>query len=247
MKDISITYWGLTDPGVLNKKNEDSYVCKTKNTGGNEMGIFAIADGVGGLLDGDIASRIATNNMSSYWDSLTTDCRPNVISQTLVTHMEKTNSDIRDLSKLQKKKMATTLSSLFIVNNACFIAHIGDSRIYRFRRGVLGSSFHQLTKDHSCLINTEADGRVFQKSVLTECLGYKDTIHPYYSSFPLSQGDIYFLCSDGAYKTITNDKLKGIISGSSDLTSVCHNIVYQAKANNEKDNITVIAVKIGQK
>lgn len=245
MKEISIVFGGLTDPGILNKKNEDSVACKTKNIGGSDCGFFAIADGVGGLMNGDVASRMATSNMAACWDSVTgSECRHEAVSQALMACVERTNLDIMNLSKQQGKKMATTLSALAITGNEGFIAHIGDSRIYRFHRGLLGAGFQQLTKDHSCMVRTETDGRVYQKSVLTECLGYKEAIHPYYSTFSLYRGDIYFICSDGAYKTMTNDNLKRIISESADMPSVCHNIVNQAKVNNEKDNISVIAINV---
>ncbi len=248
MKEFSTAFSGLTDPGILNKKNEDSIYYEAHDLDGGNIGVFAVADGVGGLMNGDAASRIATDNMAAWWNYICKcQIRREELQDSLKACFEKTNADIRALSMQQGIKMATTLSTLAIFQSECYIAHIGDSRIYRLRRGMVGSSFQMLTKDHSCLINTESGGKIIQKSVLTECLGYKDTIHPLYSVLPVGRGDIYLLCSDGAYKTINNENLKRIINSSPDMPSICSNIVHQAKLNSEKDNISVIAIQINQK
>ena len=141
--------------------------------------------------------------------------------------------------------MATTLTALVVHKDAAIIMHIGDSRVYRLRRGIVGAGFKQMTQDHSRTIGRVVHGRVVNKSVLTQCLGYKKEIDFFIDTIPIKSGDTFLVCSDGAYKTMTTKALERIIrQGDTQLASVCDKMVHTALEHGETDNITVIVAKV---
>lgn len=246
-KEFKLTAAGLTHAGHVKPVNEDGFVYKVENDGFCDAGVFAVADGVGGLSKGEVASSIAISNINKWWKTQFAGRDKSHVSlaDSLKACMRDINLEILELSKQWDTRMATTLTVLVICEDAAIIMHIGDSRVYRLRPGVLSAGLQQLTEDHSCTIGRVVQGRVVNKSVLTQCLGYKEQIDCFFDVVPLKSGDVFLVCSDGAYKTMTTKTLERLIKmGQADMVSLCDKMVLTAMNNGETDNITVIVAKV---
>lgn len=247
MKKYKFQVAGISDVGTVKKVNEDGFVYKVIDAGEHFSGIFAVADGVGGLEKGDVASSIAISNINKWWENEFKkyyNDRENLV-KSLITTLNITNKELITFATNQSIRMATTLSVLFIHKDDGIIVHIGDSRIYKSNPGTFSTKIEQLTQDHSCYVNKSINGRIVKKSVLTECLGNKDIINHFCVMNPVKKGDIYILGSDGIYKTMTEAKLAEVVKrNKSNMQELCENLVDTVKTNGEKDNISVIAIKV---
>jgi protein phosphatase len=175
MKNPKIEVFGITDAGTVKEINEDSFVYKVVNIGENMAGIFAVADGVGGLQKGDIASATAISILNKWWEEVFKNNYKDrdYLVKSLIRIPEIINTELLDMINKDGIKMATTLSVMLIYKKEAFVVNVGDSRIYKVQKGLFKPSIRQLTQDHSTFVNREVDGKIFRKSVLTECLWNK--------------------------------------------------------------------------
>ena len=129
----------------------------------------------------------------------------------------------------------------------CYIGHVGDSRVYRFRDGKLV----QLTEDHSLLndyikmrqLSPEEIEAFPHKNVIVRALGMKETVQVDIAQERPQAGDIYLLCSDGLSGMITDPGMEEILRQHDDLDAACENLIDEANQNGGTDNITVILVR----
>ena len=201
-----------------------------------------MADGVGGLDAGEVASAIAISNINKWWeqDFKSNIEEPNHIINSLISTLKRSNEEILQYSLLNCIRAATTLSVLLIYKNDYFIVHTGDSRIYK-----IASKIQCLTKDHCCYVDKLVNGIAYRKSVLTACLGAKEDLNYFCASGEISKNDIFMICSDGIYKTITDKEiLKLIKKNKGDLKLSCETLINEAKLRGETDNITSIVCRI---
>jgi protein phosphatase len=241
---LKINSFGISDIGTVKQVNQDSFVYKIVEVGEAYAGLFAVADGVGGLEEGEVSSAIAISNLNKWWDY---DFR-NFYNDTdrlipsLIECFTKGSKEIMDYARVKNIRTATTLSVLFIHKNSYYVVHIGDSRIYKITRKI-----ERLTMDHCCLIDKTINGKLYKQSVLTECLGNKAEINYYCTSGEIKKGDIFMVCSDGIYKTIgENEILKMVRKQKSDLGQACQVIINEAKSRGETDNISLILSQISK-
>jgi protein phosphatase len=129
-----------------------------------------------------------------------------------------------------------------------YIGHVGDSRCYRLRGGVI----QQLTRDHS-LINdyllampdlTDEQKSELPKNVITRALGMQDQVIVDLQHDDPQPGDLYILCSDGLSGMVTDEDIKGIVYGHSDIREACRKLIQRANERGGEDNTTVIVIKI---
>ena len=240
-----INWNGVSDCGTVKEINQDTILCDVQSSKEGEIGIFAVADGVGGLESGEIASAVAIDTLRKWWDDKKK--RPDydrMLSQTLTKNIREINTEISNYLI----NMATTLSALLILEDRYYILHIGDSRIYRYRSR-LSDELERLTPDHSTLVRaTDRFGNFFQKDMLTDCLGRMSKEGYYSSSDELKQNDLFFLCSDGVYKTQPDKEIKRMIARNHrNMSEICRSLIEGAKINGETDNISAIAVTVQRK
>lgn len=235
MKNIQFKVSCISDKGQVKEKNEDAFVCSVRKTGKFDSGVFAVADGVGGLYGGEIASSIAAEKIERWWDENFTIIKENIFP--IISELfHQINKDICLLSK----KSATTLSVLLIKEHRFYIVHIGDSRIYRFDKRL-----EMLTIDHSIMMNKRVDGKTVRKTFLTECLGNKMQINCFKAEGIIKEDDIFLLCSDGICKRVHDKLIQKIVKKNRrNMDKVCKGLLDEALKKGETDNITVIAVKI---
>lgn len=241
---LKISSFGISDIGRVKKVNQDSFVYKIVEASNSYAGLFAVADGVGGLKDGEVSSAIAISNLNKWWAGDFKDLYNDTdkLITSLVECFTKSNVEIMDYSKSKKIRTATTLSVLFIHKNMYYIVHIGDSRVYKITKKIA-----RLTIDHSCYVDKIINGKTYKQSALTECLGNRAQINCYCDSGEISKNDIFMLCSDGVCKTIEDNEILNIIrKEKSDLGKACQIVINEAEERGETDNITLILAKVSK-
>lgn len=246
MKKLNFEVFGITDVGIKKEINQDSFVYKVVEAGDFCCGIFAVADGVGGLEKGEVASSIAISCINKWWEN---DFKNNFdnyefLVSSLIQAVREANNQIIKFAESKSIKMATTLSAMFLYKDSYFIIHIGDSRIYKLSNS-FGSKIVQLTEDHSTMVDKLYNGQMIKRSVLTRYLGNKQQMEYSCYSEKIKKNDFFLLCSDGIYKTQSNENIFKVFKENiKDINQICTSLVNNAKNNNEKDNISAIVIKI---
>jgi protein phosphatase len=147
----------------------------------------------------------------------------------------------------RQRGMGTTIVSLFAVEDGVYIAHVGDSRVYRMREGKL----EQLTEDHSLLndyikmkrLTPEEIANFPHKNVIVRALGMKDTVKVDTRLEQPRAGDIYLLCSDGLSGPVTDPDMADILLETKDLKTAASRLITKGNENGGPDNITVVLAR----
>ena len=230
--------------GKIRKSNEDNFCfdnrhLEIQNNGISELlrfdskiknGIcFAVFDGMGGENFGEYASFAAADRLLK---SKTETPRINSLGKLI----EELNAAVVDEQrKLLTTKMGTTMASIHFSQSGVFVCNVGDSRVYRFRRGNL----LQLSVDH----NERHLNCLSSKSGLTQYLGLDPEevlLDPHILKRNIESGDIYLLCSDGLTDMVSDYDIHSILSDDSDICQKTEKLINSAISNGGKDNITVI-------
>jgi len=231
--------WGVaTDVGRVRQVNEDSVFAR--------LGLFAVADGMGGHAAGEIAADIAVEVLEGN--------RVIVSTQDLIDAIHAMNSAILSRAEAEPplSGMGTTLCALSLVvagdQERLAIANVGDSRIYVYA----GDELQQLTDDHSLVAQLVRDGTLSesdaerhpQRNVLTRALGidYELAVDAW-EVLPFS-GDRFVLCSDGLSNELTDDQIAAVLRRLADPQEAANELVRLANENGGRDNITVVVVDI---
>ena len=199
---------GVTDVGRVRRNDEDAFLVDT------DRGLFAVADGVGGSHAGEVASRLAVDTAAEVLASAVLDGVPADVPRLIARMFAKANAAIveRAASETALAQMATTLVLLYLdrATGGAWIAHCGDSRVYRWRGGAL----ERLTRDHSFAeaLAQAGGGGVSVRAqspfghVLTRCLGRQDA-SPDIRDIDAVPGDRFLLCCDGLTDMIPENDL----------------------------------------
>ncbi|TWU15681.1 putative protein phosphatase 2C-type [Allorhodopirellula heiligendammensis] len=230
--------------------NQDSYavmVAESEERFERRGHLFVVADGMGAHAAGELASKIACEQIAMrYIGSQKTD-----VGQALGEAVHRANTAIyeRGQSNPEFHNMGTTASALVLIQGRGYVAQVGDSRIYRLRKGIL----EQLTFDHSLVWEMEASGQVssdsplgkaIPKNVITRSLGPgAHVMVDLEGPFELELGDRYLLCSDGLTGLVDDDDL-GVLMDCLPLEKLTPVLVDLANLRGGPDNITVIAVDV---
>ena len=246
---------GCTDVGRVRKNNEDNFFVRDISLvpGSPFQCVFAVADGMGGLSRGEVASGI----VKQYLQEVFTDANITALAGK-VNDEEGVNSFLKQtVQEINMRicaesrnsegggSMGTTMTFGVQRGNTLFIAHVGDSRAYHLR----GRDLVQITKDHSYVaelvaagVLSEKDAKVHpQRNVISRCLGNKelvdvDVIPP----LPLKHGDYLLLCTDGLTGKVADKEIRDVILGEKDLNLAAKKLIDFANARGGEDNITVI-------
>ena len=246
-----IDYSELSDIGMRRFKNQDSYVsvvAKTDDRYATHGHLFVVADGMGAHAAGELASQIATDQISRSYLRV-----PAVSQESLKLAFDEANREIhsKGQSNPEFHNMGTTASGLAITTQGAFIAHVGDSRVYRLR----GFQLEQLTFDHSLVWEIEANPELrldswsgpIPKNVITRSLGPNAQVEiDVEGPFPLEQGDRFILCSDGLTGVVDDEEV-GTIVGCLNTQNAAQVLVDLANLRGGPDNITVTVVEVKKK
>lgn len=250
---MRITSFGKSDVGRRREKNEDSFLVN------DDLALYAVADGMGGHLGGDIASKLATSTMQEVVDSLESD--PDVTLQEGM-HIKpgEFQGYLRYAIKLSSKRifershdeatlrgMGTTTVAILFRNNKIYIANVGDSRVYRIRDGEIS----QMTRDHSLVgeqmragILTEEEAKSSRlKNIITRSVGFQEEVDADIDIRVVRQGDRYLLCSDGLSNMLDDQEIQDIVSANG-LKQACQRLIDVANERGGDDNITVVIAEV---
>ena len=243
----SYDVFGITDVGTVKKVNEDSFVYKVADINSNIAGLFVVADGVGGLSDGQKASRICVSKINQWWENEIknyANMAARIDIEGLRNAIIDSNKRIKIDSERNEKRSGTTLTMLVTLNDKAVLAHVGDSRCYRYHKSI-SWNLDQISSDHSCEVVKERNGIKELKTVLTDCIGYRESFRLDIMEFVMNNGDHYMLCSDGIYKTQSDHEIeRAFKQNKGRLEDLCKTLVEGAKRNNETDNISIIVFSV---
>ena len=236
-------YSALSDIGLKMDNNEDNWNI-VLGSDGSPVG-FIIADGMGGHLAGEEASRIAVEEMSSVILESVSSIDEEVFRNLVTSRINIINNRILEYSneKLDGQSCGTTLSVGVVFKEHLHIVHIGDCRVYRINN----NSIEKLTQDHSYVAELVKGGLISKEEAhnhpdrnrITRALGFKDHFSPDFYSIPITAGDVFVFCTDGLYEDINDDEIFNIVINEP-RESLAFVLVEKAKARGGNDNITVI-------
>jgi protein phosphatase len=225
-----------------------------------EFGLYVVADGMGGHASGEVASKMAADSVREFLAETAEDPEktwPYKMDRSkgyeenrLITGVKLANLRIYETAQRDgsKRGMGTTYVSLFAAENGVYIAHVGDSRCYRFRAGKL----EPMTEDHSLLNDYIKMKRLTQeeidnfphKNVIVRALGMKDTVKVDTRFEVPEPGDLFLLCSDGLSGPAPDAEIQEILGNTSaDLKIAASALIERANQNGGPDNITVVLVR----
>ncbi len=241
---MKVTAYGITDVGLKRSKNEDNFFVD------EGMGLFIVADGMGGHKGGDLASKLAVEAVREVAKSHREE--HTFLSPRAMLEECYVEASSRIFSKSQENNglfqgMGTTLVVAYVHEGEIFIANVGDSRAYYLNQQYLW----QMTEDHS-LVNEhiragllkDSEAKDFQaKNVITRSVGFERQVRCDIIKKPLSAGDTFLLCSDGLSGLVEDPEIHDICRKNSKekAAQIC---VDRAKEEGGDDNITVIIIEV---
>ena len=220
----------------------------------NKGRLFAVADGMGGHRGGSAASSLACDGLDHYYKRYSGAIKP-AHPKDIRDRLEETiliidrNIRLHGGKNRNLEDMGTTLSCLVITPEHSVIGHVGDSRIYRLRKGHMCC----LTVDHTFVQDMIFEGEVSPEEahlhplshVLTQVAGSREPLtHVDTRIDPLKLKDRFLLCSDGLHNTLSDKRIKSLLSEDSSAAEIAKNIVNTAVKEGASDNITAIVVNI---
>ncbi len=237
-------YSARCEKGPVRETNEDSYAVK-------ESGVcllMAVADGLGGEVCGEIASKLAVDTVMNELVSDSNDFSDEgAVSELFSKLFNKANKEILryGMNDPQARGMCTTLTVAVLNDRKLFIGHIGDTRVYICHK----RDIQKLTNDHNKAAELVKEGKITEseakvhpgRNVLVKVLGENVYLKPDFYSYNLSYGDIVMLCSDGLYSFIGKDDFIAALNNRKDLQKVCDSLIDSALAGGSSDNMTIIA------
>ncbi|MBT8495391.1 MAG: Stp1/IreP family PP2C-type Ser/Thr phosphatase [Deltaproteobacteria bacterium] len=250
---MKIRYAAKTDVGMKRTHNEDYFSLI------EDEQLFLVADGMGGHASGEVASKMAAETISEFYqrtkDEEATwpfkmDRNLSYIENRLVCAVKLANLRIFETScrDIRYKGMGTTIVSVLVCGDKVYCGHVGDSRLYRIR----GDKVEALTRDHSLLEDykeakpdmTEEEERNFpHKNVITRALGMRETVEVDIKGHQIESGDTFVLCSDGLSGMITDDQIFHVVKNAKSLERAVAELVDAANRAGGTDNVTTLLLQ----
>ncbi len=245
MKTARHLAWSSADHshvGMVRKINEDAYLALP------ELGLWAVADGMGGHEAGDVASRMVIDNLRQApppadWETFITTIRQ---------RLQNTNQQLMEESEhhYQNRTIGSTVVILLAYQDIGSCLWVGDSRLYRLRDGHL----QQLTRDHSQIQDLIDEGLVRPEeahdhplsNVITRAVGSSEYLEIDAIHFKLQAGDVFLLCSDGLNKVVSDTEIASLLTHGNG-QDIVHALVHLALVRGATDNITTVVVTILEK
>lgn len=251
----------LTDVGRKRDHNEDNfYILKEEN-------LFMVADGMGGHSAGEVASKMIVEHIRDFFIRTSKDREatwPYKMNKDkkyeenrLTTAIQEGNKKVFNTSQndAKKKGMGTTVTTTLFVTekigekmvDGVYVGWVGDSRIYRIRKGKL----KQISEDHSLLnemikkndMTAEEIANFPHKNVILRAIGMKPHVEVDVKYEVLEEGDLYIMCSDGLSGEVPDDDIERIVNKANSIEEANKNLIQAANNNGGKDNVTVALIQ----
>lgn len=253
--ELHLSAYGLTDPGRKRKNNEDALLTD------KDLGLYIVADGMGGQAAGEVASNRATQIVKEHVAAnigvirkLATDPSPEnrVAGEAMLEkaiHLACAEVFKMGEADPRLKGMGTTLDCLVIAGDRGIVGHVGDSRVYLVREG----KAHRLTEDHTLVaaqvksgaLTKEQAARSPLRNVLTRAVGNQESVQVDTLLVDFSPGDRLLLCSDGLHGYISEDEEVATLLGPLEIPAAApQKLIGLANDRGGKDNITALVIDI---
>ncbi|MEM1394522.1 MAG: Stp1/IreP family PP2C-type Ser/Thr phosphatase [Cyanobacteria bacterium P01_A01_bin.80] len=245
---MKLKFTGFSDPGLIRSNNQDAFYIDPKGR------FFIVADGMGGHAGGEEASRIASmrikEHLLSNWES--SKSSEELLQSALLEANDAILQDQQEHS--ERADMGTTVVAVVFRHNESpfneppYVAHIGDSRLYRFRSSLL----ELITEDHTWVARAlkmgditieEARNHPF-RHVLSRCLGRDDLYEVDVQPLDVKSGDRLLLCSDGLTEELADEKIRYYLEEKTALEKTALSLIEGAKDQGGHDNITVVIAEL---
>lgn len=248
---------GSTDPGCVRKNNEDNFIVEP------DLGLLVVADGMGGHNSGEVASDLAAKTIADFARKMIGGAKTllpeggthglSPRGRQLEYFVKTANTMIYEKGRAFPKDagMGTTVVAAVIDGKSLTVAHVGDSRLYLWRRGELT----QLTEDHSLVgeqvkrgqITADEASRSSLQNILTRALGAEGDVQVDVGEHPLFPGDVVLLATDGLSKMVTDADVAAVIASEPDPQAVVKVLIEKARAAGGVDNVTVVVARVPSK
>ncbi|HVF53594.1 MAG TPA: Stp1/IreP family PP2C-type Ser/Thr phosphatase [Actinomycetota bacterium] len=232
---MKINVAALSDTGRVRSGNEDSFLASAP--------LFAVADGMGGHLAGEVASAAAVNVLLDKGGKATT-------LEDLEALLKEANHEIWEMASNDQalKGMGTTCTTVLLDGGTALIAHVGDSRAYLFRGGRL----RQITEDHTLVARMVKEGRLApedahhhpQRSIITRALGIDDEVEVDLLEQQVGDQDRLMICSDGLTGMVGPGAIEEILEAEADPDEAVRRMVALANDAGGEDNITIVLLDV---
>ena len=241
-EEISMISTYATDPGLVRQTNEDFIFID------DTLGVYLLADGMGGHNAGEVASETAVKTAHSYLAERLSSNSDNEISALLSDAMNAAHEAVNMKAKndLSLMGMGTTLVEVIIRDNKAFICHVGDSRAY-YLRDVL----HRITRDHTVGDHMLENNFLPREQIpekqwhtLTQAVGFGTPPVPDVNQVDLLSSDMIMLCSDGLTDMLRDEEIETLIKrGKLSIDLIAKSLIEAANTKGGRDNVSVVLVK----
>jgi serine/threonine protein phosphatase PrpC len=248
---LDVQFGQATDFGKVRTNNEDamgSFVPSSRQQSRSHGYLFAVADGVGGLDLGEVASATAISVLTAGFADAQDGTMLVSLLPRLIQHANAAVHDCTLAPEYRGKRMATTLVACAIRHDQAVISHVGDSRCYLVRNG----HARQITQDHTLvneqrkmgLISTREIAESDSRHVLVRSLGPAMFVSPDTTTLTLQAGDVFVLCTDGVHDEMSDRAIAGIVSQNKDIGEIACELVARAIEIDGGDNTTAQVIRV---
>lgn len=242
---MKLTAYGKTDVGLMRSNNEDRFFSD------EQLGLFIIADGMGGHAAGEIASSMAVEIICKKLKKhLAEETSITDLQQSLAAAVMHANQAISQAAAENPAMsgMGTTLTVLLFHVQQALLAHVGDSRLYRW----CDKKLVQLSHDHTLVADQLRRGIISHKeanksnlrNILLQAIGVTEKLEICQKLLSARRGDCFLLCSDGLTDMLTDEKINEILTHNTRPEQAGSELIAQALAAGGKDNVTVLLVSV---
>jgi len=248
---LDVLFGQASDPGKIRTNNEDSlgsFIPNSRHQARSHGYLFAVADGVGGLDLGEVASATAVSVLTDEFEKAQSDAMLISLLPRLVQYANAAVHDRTLAPEFRGKKMATTVVACALRHDQAVVSHVGDSRCYLVRNG----RARQITQDHT-LVNEQRKVGLISASdiatsearhVLIRSLGPEMFVSPDTTALTIQSGDVLVLCSDGLHDKMPKSTIAEIVSQNKNMNDVAHELVSRAVELDGNDNTTAVVIKV---
>ncbi|WP_296493905.1 Stp1/IreP family PP2C-type Ser/Thr phosphatase [Rhodoferax sp.] len=243
---MDYTFSARTDPGLLRRNNEDAVIFDER------WGVAVLADGMGGYNAGEVASGMTTHliagELTRFLATSAAASPADDICRILASCVDNANQAILQAAKHNPdyKDMGTTLVAGIFYGDRLILTHVGDSRCYRLRDGIL----LRITKDHSMLQEQVDAGLIMREDtamtpsrhILTRALGVDPELQFEVKIHPVVPGDFYLMCSDGLTDMVDDASIASLMLAENNIVKLTSALINLANAKGGRDNIAVVLI-----
>lgn len=243
---------GLSNPGLVRPGNEDAFLAA------GDLGLYAVADGMGGAACGEVAARMAIDAVraaiedpNATWPSGSRGAPPAGSGlPLLVAGVERANARVHAAAAADSAKagMGSTFTGILFFESGAAIAHVGDSRAWRLRAGRL----EVLTADHTVVqaavdagAMTPEEARISKyRHIITRAIGTHPAIEVEHALLDVEAGDVYLLATDGLHGVVGDDEIAAILQAELDLHRAASHLMVATFDAGAPDNVTLVLLRV---